>query len=582
MDLHGRRLLPLLALLVACGDNEGDGDSGPGGDGGDGPPLPEVGAVCEGIDARDVSSADATISGDDCNEDAIRSAVEAGGTIVIDCADPVVFSRQIEVRNDVVIDGSGTTILDGGGVTRLITKFPGPDLHLQNIEFQNGQAPDALGDPNATQANWFEWAGGAINLQCHDDGYDIGGFVSAKNISCHDNATGSHSYDPQADQILDSGNGGCIYSFLCELQCDECDIRDNWATSGGGIGSLGGKTLLVNSSCVGNEARFNPEANNVNQGCGGCYCQDGTELNHGDDSENWVHFCGNVIANNRADDSGGGVSIFYRQGTNTSVRFEKNSCQGNHSGEREAMDTVGGCFYVYVDPDTRSEWAPDEGPDTFVFAGNAVYDNSTWQAGGGAAIYNIWDTGVRFENNLFLRNEVRTTDQASGGGGGLSLVGTWFDVEHNTFVDNVANNWTGGLAQGAGGSALRNNIFVNNQAPPPGGDGSLSPAEHVTFYFDEVDDGEDDGILVFASGGNLYLPVRAPNGPEGATPGAAVLDEDPMLGELVIDDTFPPYLPLEGGSPAIDSGIVTEAVSLDMRGMPRDDAPDIGAYEAMR
>ncbi|MBL4683786.1 MAG: hypothetical protein JKY37_04295, partial [Nannocystaceae bacterium] len=301
----------------------------------------------------------------------------------------------------------------------------------------------------------------------------------------------------------------------------------------------------------------------------------------GEDAQNYVHMCGNVFANNRADDSGGAVSLFYRQQTHTSIRFERNSCQGNRSGLANEVDLGGGCFYMYVDPYTKIEWAPDVGPDEFVFSGNAVYDNSTHHVGGGATIFNIWNTAVRFDNNVFLRNEVRTSDQIGGGGGALALIGTFFDLEHNSFVDNTAGNSIGGVIQGAGGSALRNNLFVNNSSPIPGNGPSVSAAEHVNWVLDETDDGVDEGFLVYASDGNLFFPASADPGGERPTPGV-VATEDPRVGELVTDDGFPPYLPIPVDSVALDAGVKTVTVTHDIRGVPRDDAPDIGAFEAMR
>lgn len=596
-------LFTTLALLGGCyqgftgpsdssateggGDAEGnpgegsgdDGSSGGSGDDGELPPLPpETSGVCEGLEARDVSQPSAVLEGADCNEAAIRSAVAAGGTIVVRCPDaPVTFTAEILITHDTVIDGAGLTVLDGGGTTRLLHKRPGPDLHLQNITLQHGQAPEALGDPEVTQANWFQWAGGAILAECHDDSVSVGGGVYGKNLVCRDNATGSHTRDPDTGQILDTGNGGCIYSFTCTFHCDECDLSNNRATSGGAVGTLGGKTRITQSRCAANEARYDASSND-NQGCGGCYCQDGTETAPGEDDVNYVELCGNVLADNHSDRDGGAVSLFYRQHTNTRFAFERNECRGNTSAEGGELYGGGGCLFVYVDPTTKIPWAPDEGPDGFVVAGNAFIGNSTEYLGGGAAIYNIWDTEVRFENNLFLENEVRTSDQSTGGGGGLGLVGTYFSLVHNTFAGNVAHNWAGGVQLGAGGIELHNNLFFENYGPLVLGDLIMSPSEHVNWKLDESDDGQDTGFLVFASAGNLYFPSVTLSGEPRPSPAAVVLDQEPRLGELTAD-SFPAYVPLLAGSPAVDAGTAVPGVTVDMRGEPRDAAPDIGAYE---
>jgi hypothetical protein len=549
-------------------DGSGDGDSA---DDGDVPLPPELPQLCEGFPAQDVSAPDVTIEGADCNEAAIRAAVEAGGTIVVRCPDaPVVFTSEITITHDTVIDGAGVTVLDGGGTTRLLHKLPGPDLHLQSITLQHGQAPEALGDSEVTQANWFRWAGGAILAECHDDGTSLGGGVYGKDLVCRDNATGAHTRDPQTGQILDTGNGGCIYSFTCTFHCDGCDLTGNRATNGGAIGTLGGKTRLVGSRCADNEARYDASTND-NQGCGGCYCQDGTETAPGEGDVNYVEMCGNELSGNHADRSGGAVSLFYRQHTNTRFVFEHNTCRGNVSAESGELHGGGGCLYVYVDPTTKIPWAPDVGPDTFVVAGNAMLDNSTEYLGGGAALYNLWDTDVRVANNLFVGNEVRTTDQSTGGGGALGLVGTYLALEHNTFVGNLAHNWTGGVQ-------LHNNLFFESYGPATQGAPAMSPTEHVNWNLDETDDGQDQGFLVFASEGNLYFPSATASGELRPAPAAVVTNQDPRLGELV-EDAFPPYLPLLAGSPAIDVGSPREGVTTDMRGQPRDATPDVGAFE---
>jgi hypothetical protein len=565
-----------LASLSGCFFGIGGGDDSSD----DGPsdfPIPQLPDVCEGFAAQDVTSPAVTITGADCNEAAIRTAVEAGGTVRVECPEaPVVFTSQMVVTRDTVLDGGGVTVLDGGGSTRLLFKRTGATLHVQDITLQNARAPEALGDDSVTQANWFDWAGGAILAQCHDDTQSVGGALYGKNLVCQNNATGSHTRDPETGQILDTGTGGCVYSFTCQFHCDECEFVDNRATNGGAIGTLGGKIQLTNSVCVGNHARYDGSTND-NRGFGGCHYQDGTETAPGEDATNYVHMCGSFFADNHSDDSGGAISLYYRQHTNTSIALVQNVFEANSAGESGGLYQGGGGVYIYVDPETKIPWAPDEGPDQLVVSGNAFIDGSAEYIGGGAAIYNIWQTAVRFDNNLFLGNEVRTTDQSTGGGGGLGLVGAFFDLEHNTFVGNRAGNWSGGIALGAGGVALRNNLFANNTAPV--GQGMQSaPTEHVNWSLDENDAGDDRGFLVFASGGNLYFPATLSDGQPRPTPGAVLRDEDPRVGELQRDG-FPYYLPLGAGSPAIDAGIELDTVEVDIRGSSRVGTPDIGAFE---
>lgn len=536
--------------------------------------------MCEGIDAQDVSSPTATLSGADCNEGAIRAAVEQGGTIVIDCPDaPVLFTSQMVVGLDTVIDGNGVTVLDGGGTTRLLYKPPGPSLYLQNLTITRGQAPEALGDPSVTQANWFDWAGGAIVVQCHDNTVTSGGGLFAKDFTCTDSHSGSSTRDPDTDQILDTGTGGCIYSFTCAVQCDGCEFRDNGATNGGAIGTLGGKAQITGSVFIDNAARYDASSND-NQGFGGAWYQDGTETSVGETETNAVHFCGNVFQRNVADTSGGAVQLFYRQNTRTSFEFQQNLCQDNATGAgREGAPGQGGCLYVYVDPDTKIPWAPDVGPDAFVVSRNSFVGNRTDLLGGGAAIYNIWDTATRFDNNVFTGNAVESTNQDQGGGGALGLVGTYFDLEYNTFSSNTANNSTGGVKLGAGSVGLRNNLFFRNAAPYVVGQFDAEQSEHVNYQLDEVDDDQYTGFQVYASSGNLFTPSTTASGEPRRPGSAAVVDEDPLLSELVTE-VFPAVVELMSGSPAIDAGVPLETVDVDILGTPRGATPDIGAFEA--
>ena len=61
---------------------------------------------------------------------------------------------------------------------------------------------------------------------------------------------------------------------------------------------------------------------------------------------------------------------------------------------------------------------------------------------------------------------------------------------------------------------------------------------------------------------------------EGSYPGDGNLDKDP---EFVSPETG--NFQLSSGSPAIDSGASAGAPATDIDGIPRDDAPDMGAYE---
>jgi hypothetical protein len=101
--MNKRRLgLACSLLVIGCTHDAAEDDEGGSAEGGH-HDIPDVPRDCEGFDAQDVSAPTKTISGGDCNETAIRTAIEAGGTIVIDCPDPVAFTSQITIGSDTTI-----------------------------------------------------------------------------------------------------------------------------------------------------------------------------------------------------------------------------------------------------------------------------------------------------------------------------------------------------------------------------------------------------------------------------------------------------------------------------------------------
>ena len=58
-----------------------------------------------------------------------------------------------------------------------------------------------------------------------------------------------------------------------------------------------------------------------------------------------------------------------------------------------------------------------------------------------------------------------------------------------------------------------------------------------------------------------WLQELAESGEPRPAPAAVVTDQDPRLGQLV-EDAFPPYLPLLAGSPAIDAGVPIDSTPL--------------------
>ena len=273
-----------LALLVACGDDDGGTDAGrrdsggvdaPGVDTGprtDSGPLPDIGfpddlplagnpdGDCEvPAEARpeDVSSPDVVIgdgSPASCTSDAVVNGIAQGGVITFDCGpDPIVIEldETAKIFNDtgprIVIDGGGLVTLSGRGERRILymntcdeaqvwttpmcQNQDHPRLTVQNLTFVNG---DATGeDP---------YGGGAIfvrggrfkvinsrffNNACDDVGPDVGG-ASVRVLS---------QYNGLPAYIVNSTFGG-----------SDPMLGNNRCSNGGGLSSIGvSPTPVINS-----------------------------------------------------------------------------------------------------------------------------------------------------------------------------------------------------------------------------------------------------------------------------------------------------------------------------------------------
>lgn len=549
--------------LTGCGGNENGGSNNEFQQ----VEVPNIRAFCEGITPVDMSSPDVTISGGDCNETAIRAAVEAGGRVLIDCpAGEVVFTSQMLVTQDTVIDGNGVTVLSGGSTTRLIQKQPGPDLAIQNIELRNGLAPQDIGTVN--QANWFNWTGALINVLGHNEG----GTFRAYNVQFNDGVSAPHVY---SDGFRDTGSGGALYLFwVTDARIDRCTFNGNEGVTGGALGSLGSKLTVSNSVFSNNRAILKGDPANSNQGNGGAIYVDGSEQNN-EDNDNRVVLCSNQFVNNNAVDAGGAVSLFTRGAKDTDVIVNRNSFVDN------SADGQGGGFYYFRAPNDDLPQYMDEGPDTFFLTQNLFQGNSAFQVGGGASLYNLYPSlGQGFageiSNNTFYDNVV-TYDGGGvndgGWGGALFGQGIYVDLIHNTFAENSSNNLEAGVLLGSSGgengAALLNNLFYNNIAANANGAG-VPGAFHVGGSLNQYV-GDFNPAL---HQGNLYFPDASD------TPGAAVI-ADPLLEALADNGGATETLALGAGSPAINAGVVLPSLpTVDQRDFPRDDgSPDIGAFE---
>src|SRR5436190_470137 len=91
----------------------------------------------------DSTAARAATNVSDCTEDALRSALALGGSVIFtnDCS--ITLSDTITITNNVTLNGAGHTVtISGGDGVRIFTVQPGATLVLANLILTGGLSTD--------------------------------------------------------------------------------------------------------------------------------------------------------------------------------------------------------------------------------------------------------------------------------------------------------------------------------------------------------------------------------------------------------------------------------------------------------
>ncbi|HEY3500806.1 MAG TPA: hypothetical protein VGK73_39210, partial [Polyangiaceae bacterium] len=142
------------------------------GAGGGGTPNPP--AVCEGLTPVAIATPDHVVGDgtpESCDEDALRSAAEAGGAIEFDCGPApvtITIGSTIVFTEETVLDGGGLVTLSGGGSARILYLDSGydqttPRLTVQRLSFRDGNSPDD-GDDTAVGGGAIYRDGGSLTV----------------------------------------------------------------------------------------------------------------------------------------------------------------------------------------------------------------------------------------------------------------------------------------------------------------------------------------------------------------------------------------------------------------------------------
>jgi hypothetical protein len=172
----------------------------------------------------------------DCTEDAFRSALALGGSVIFtnDCS--ITLSDTITITNNVVINGYGHTVtISGGDGVRIFTVQPGFTLVLANLILTGGYSSD--GGALYVTAGGSAWITNCLfigNTAAGSTGSD-GAAGSTNNANAGKNGTDG--------TVGGLGRGGAIFN-LGNLALLSSQIISNTASGGnGGSGGAGGGGL---------------------------------------------------------------------------------------------------------------------------------------------------------------------------------------------------------------------------------------------------------------------------------------------------------------------------------------------------
>ncbi|NLE02552.1 MAG: hypothetical protein GX640_22025, partial [Fibrobacter sp.] len=241
--------------------------------------------------------------------------------------------------------------------------------------------------------------------------------------------------------------------------------------------------------------------------------------------------------------NGGAVSL--------SCSVELNNCLFDNN-----TAPSGGALHLHVTALTTAEI------NRTTFRANTTVDNKD----GGGAVFIYGDetnSQCKFTNCVFDQNKI-THEGSDIGGGALSVQNINLKLMNCTFYANsIASSFGGALfirkdPDFGKSTSIVNCIFWENTAPSTG-QTPFSQEIHISDYSvptvsNTCIRGLDNAI--YTGQGNFA--------------------DDPIFEDL---STQPPDLRLKGHSPCIDNGSDIGAPLVDITNKPRDNRPDVGAYE---
>ncbi len=377
-----------------------------------------------------------------------------------------------------------------------------------------------------------------------------------------------------------SGGGGVYVHFAGTLTVENIQFKDNVADMGGGIYvNYGGQATVLNSSFENNDGT--PGNSGFSAGAISAAGQTkgltvkGSSFTNNKGSQGGAIYSllgpltieDSVFVDNLSTRQGGaistdGASPRGKENRDGTITIRNSKFEGNQS-----VGGGGGLFlYTYKEEKILIE-------DSTIIDNSVSKDSNGNALGGG-----IITGGGASKGNLTIRNTTIASN-ASNTGGGL-----WHDgfksinIENSTLSGNETSS--GGAIYSNSKNALNisNSTIVENVARDKAGAIWSNGKSEITLSNSIVanntsKDGKQTSFELKDGGGNIESD---PQSKQRVVAGSQIVD--PKLGSLQnIDGSL--IHPLKPDSPAIDAAINSKAVETDQRGVMRDTAPDIGAFE---
>ena len=361
---------------------------------------------------------------------------------------------------------------------------------------------------------------------------DEGGAIQVENWSGYltvINCTFTNCKTTLAD--ADIGGGAIKADGQRHFQVSGCTFNDCDGANGGAIGSIGSQMTLINCTFTNcNAFGTGGGGGGGDGGIGGAVYVDGVSNNS---DKHRLDIVGCTFTTNSANDHGGALFVFTYPGSGSIVTIDQSTFSGNTVTDPSGLGLAGAVYHQ----DNR-----------LTLTRSTFNGNTAVKQGGG--LWSICDSAT-IENSTFQGNQATASP---GLGGAIRIHGSAL-INNCTIAQNHAAGFAGGIWAGIPGSVtLNNSLLMNNTG-----------VDVLNGWNVNATLGKGSNNLQWPSGGATNLPAR---------PDIVFLDAQLQA----LAGPAPQTMAILAGSPAVDAGN-QKAPDTDQRGLPRVNAPDIGAFE---